>query len=665
MLSAFSTENPELSLRSKTPLAPRAKNFLHRQFQIIFLSIFIVGVATFAILSKTENMYTATTLVAIDTGADQLIASSGNTSVFQLASSLVDSEVEILRSYDTMRQVISDLPTSAHASTNQSTTFGGLASLIASATARSTDAPYNETRMVIDLVERTTIERLGHSFVVGVNVSDASPERAAQLANALAESYLYVRRETRLATVHAAEAVLATRVSDLDANLRSIEGRIDDMLLAAAAANLSRQEGVTTAHTNAVADVLANLASQRRALFAERAELTLLLQSEPKMVDTGDSPPRVRRSQIDEQLNALETITADARLQLQRFLNTEDLGPSLTLSVQRLQGEAQTTRQVYQEALERWRDVQLLTSHQTHQARILSHAIPPLESDQPTKLYVGVAGLVLGLGVGVGLGLVREQMFIGVFDADTIERATPLQIISLLPTVSRFDANAPQELVITQPGSRFAEGVRRIARTLDSTIDLEQRRERALCVLMTSFNANEGKSTLALAYAMHEAKSGRSTLLVDADLRQSALYTRLNWQMDGAEVQFSDVLAGQSTLADIGSLTFRDPETGMDVLGNTRPPYGSTETLLTSERFADLINAAKCKYDVVVIDSAPVAQAADARLLLSYADIVVMAIRYGRTRLPNIQKTLQRLGQHPAPPILGALTFVKPASADT
>lgn len=641
-------------------MTQRAKNFVHRQSQIILLSVVIVGASTLVILSKIGNMYTATTLVDVYTGADRLIASSGNTSIFQLASSMVDSEVEILRAYDTMRRAIRDLQASPDASTNHSTTHGSLASLISSATARSTNVPYDENRMVIDLFEQTTIERLGHSFVVGVKVSDASPERAAELANALAESYLNARRETRSAVASAAETALATRVSDLAANLRSIEGRIDDMLLSAAAANLARQEGVTTAHTNAVSDVLANLASQRRTLFAERAELTALLHSE---AEENDDAPRERRSQIDEQLTALETITADVRLQLQSFLNTEDLGPSLTLAVHRLQGEAQITRQVFQDALERWREVQLLTSHHAQQARIVSHAVPPLHSDQPTKLYVGLAGLVLGLGIGISLGLVREHVFLGVFDADTIERATPLQVISLLPTVSRFDANAPQELVIIQPGSRFAEGVRRIARTLDSTIRPEQRHEGALCVLMTSSRANEGKSTLALAYAMHEALSGKSTLLIDADLRQSALFDRLNWQLDAQAQQFSDVLAGQGTLADVADLTFRDPETGMDVLGDTRPPYGSTETLLTDERFADLISAAKCKYDVVVIDSAPVAQAADARILLSYADVVVMAIRYGRTTLPMIQKTLQRLDQHRAPPIFGALTFVEQAGA--
>lgn len=662
MLTLSSINHPQLRSRDKVSLVQRANNFRRRQSKIILLATTVIGALALAIAMHIDTLYTATTLIVVDTRAGQLTAAPGNTAVFQLTNSLVDNEVEMLRSYETMRRAIGDLGASTDYQTNQTTPLNGFISLISSTAIRSPTRQNSETRTIVDLSEHTLIERLGRSFTIAINVSDPSPDRAATLANALADGHLAERRETGLATARAAETALATRVADLAVNLRSIEGRVDDMLLAAAAANLARHEGVTAAQNSAVRDVLEHLASRRRMLFAERAELTLLLRAEPKTADSpleSDEDLQARRSQIDEQLTALETTTADVRQQLQGFLNTDDLGPSLTLTVQRLQGEAQTTRQVYQDALERWRQVQLLTSRHDTEVRILSRAVPPMRSDQPTKLYVGLAGLTLGLGIGVGIGFVREHVLQGVFDADMIERTTQLPIIALLPAVSRFDANAPQDLVTTHPASRFTEGVRRIARTLSTTVEFEQPDKGAFCVLMTSSNANEGKSTLALSYAMHEATVGKSTLLIDADLRQSALYDRLNWQMDATEVQFSDVLAGQGTLAEIAELTFRDPETGMNVLGNAKPPLGSVEKPLASTRFADLINAARRKYDVIVIDSAPTAHADDARILLGYVDVAVMAIRYGRTTLPNIQKTLRQLDQHRAPPIFGALTFAE------
>jgi uncharacterized protein involved in exopolysaccharide biosynthesis/Mrp family chromosome partitioning ATPase len=643
-------------------LVRRANNFRRRQSKIILFSTAVFSALTLASVIHIDALYTATTLIVVDTRAEQLTAAPGNTATFQLANSLVDNEVEILRSYETMRRAIGSLGAPTDQQTNRTTLLNGFISLISSTAAKSPTRQSLETRTIVDLTEHTVIERLGQSFTIAINVADPSPERAATLANALADGHLAERRQTSLATARAAEAALATRVADLAVNLRSIEGRVDDMLLAAAAANLARQSGVTPAQNEAVTDILQRLASERRALFAERAELARLLRADPTMASSPEQTRaglEARRLQIDEQLTNLEATTADVRQQLQGFLNTDDLGPILTLTMHRLQGEAQTTRQVYQEALERWRQVQLLTSRHGNEVRILSRAVPPLRSDQPTKLYLGLAGLTLGFGIGIGLGLVREHVLLGVFDADMIERATQLPIIALLPTVSRFDANAPQDLVTTHPASRFTEGIRQIARTLDTAVGLQQPDKGALCVLMTSSNANEGKSTLALSYAMHEATSGKSTLLIDADLRQAALYDRLNWQMDAAEAQFSDVLTGQGTLAQIAELTFRDPETGMNVLGNTKPPLGSVEKLLASTRFADLIRAARRKYEVIVIDSAPIAHATDARILLGYVDVAVMAVRYGRTTLPNIQKALCQLDQHRAPPIFGALTFVE------
>lgn len=625
----------------------------------------IVGVLTTAILSQVQETYTATALIVIDPGTHQLTATPNDVTVFQLANSIVDSEVAMLRSYEIGQRAISATQPVADLHSQQSTVMGDVVSLVTSAVAREQNRIGYEIQTAMDLLDRTTIERLGQSFVIRVDVSDPSPERAADLANALIDAHLSARRETRFTNASVAETALATRVADLAINLRSVEGRIDDMLLAAAAANLAREGGVTPTQNEAVANILDHLSNERRSLFAERADLTRLLRSEATSgVNSAETLEDLhdRRAEIDEELAVLETTTANVRQQLQDFLDPDNLGPSLSLSVQRLQSEAQALREIYQDALQRWRRAQLVTPHQSQQTRILSRAVPPVKSDQPRRLYVGLVGLMASISLGVGLGLVREHVWLGVFDVDIIERTTHLPIVAVLPRVSRFDANAPQDLVRTLPACHFTEGVRRIARNLHTSPNLQRHEQKALCVLMTSSRAGEGKSTLALAYAMLEATSGKSTLLIDADLRQSALYDRLHWQMDGVETQLSDVLAGQGTMADIGNLTFCDPETGLHVLGNVTPPLETADTLLVSDRFCDLVDAARNKYDVIVIDSAPALQANDAHLLLTHADATVIAMRCGKTRLPTIQKTLLSLRQHHAPPVFGVLTFAEQAS---
>jgi Mrp family chromosome partitioning ATPase len=179
-----------------------------------------------------------------------------------------------------------------------------------------------------------------------------------------------------------------------------------------------------------------------------------------------------------------------------------------------------------------------------------------------------------------------------------------------------------------------------------------------LSVLMTSPNAGEGKSTLALSLAMHAALAGKPTLLIDTDLRQSALFDRLQWQVDADDGQLSDVLTGDTRLDDIETLTFQDPLTGLHVLGNASPPLDQPERLITGQYLADLMQVARQRFDLIVIDSAPVLPFIDARSLLTFADVAILTMRYAQTPLTDIRHALRRLEQHRQPPILGALTFV-------
>jgi succinoglycan biosynthesis transport protein ExoP len=645
----------------------RLKRFARRQIKTINACVLMFGLSAIVIISHVPPLYTATALVRVDPDARHMSETSDRVDVSALAASLIESEVEILRSDTVARRAIRDSFVAPEGFSLQPSLVARLASPFVTTANSASHEQDAERRLVVDLTSRTRVERRPETFVVSVSVSDPAPQRAALLANALAEAYLAEKEDAQAAATQRVESMLAARVADLAVNLRSVEGRIDDMLLASAAASLARQPGVTAAQNSAIAAILEQLATERRTLFARRAALTRALRahqavSEPQTAQpmrvplTADNDPSTLQSQradIDERLTWLESATMDARDHLRDFMDIEDLSPGLSLTLFELQEEAETTRQVYHEALERLKQAQFLGQDADPGARLLSRAQPPLESRQPAKITFVVAGLAVGLGVGAGIGFLRERLFHGVFDAATIERAAQLPIVAVLPAVSRFDASAPQDLMVTAPLSPYAEAVRWLSLALQS----QRRVGQALCVLMTSPNANEGKSTLALSYAMQAALSGKSTLLIDADLRQSALFDRLQWQMEPTGMQFSDVLSGKGDLDDIARLTFRDPQTGLKVLGNAQPPLGPPDTILASPQFADLVTAARSDHDVVVIDSAPILAFVDARILLSYADVAVMAMRHGGTTLPQIQRALRALDHHRGPQILGALTF--------
>jgi polysaccharide biosynthesis transport protein len=657
----------------RTNFYSAGRRFIRRNVKTIVTCGVVVGLGAMASALFSTPQYSATTLVHVDTSATPSNERQSPIGLTLVVEGFVNSEVELLQSDATLRRVVREMDLSRADLSGSPGPLQQLADRLLRASPASANTQQRETRLVERLADQTTIARRGETFVIGITVSNPSPIQASRLANGIATAYLAARSDADALTTRRSRTVLAARVADLAVDLRALEGRIDDMLLAAAAANLASQDGVSAEQKNAVAAVLSQLADERQALFVERSGLTeTLRQNELRVAgytasvfasgiaaSSNDAEGRrealeARRTQIDQRLLALETATIDARDQLQDFLDTSGLAPSIALSLRRVTEQAELTRGLYREAVQRWRDAQLRADDQTPGARILSPAMPPLSDNHLPTPLVTMLGLLAGLAFGVGVGAVRERFFGGIMDAETVERATDLQVATILPQVSRFDAGAPQDLITNDPVSLYAEAVRRLSRTVESW----RGDDGHLSVLMTSPNAGEGKSTLALSLAMHAALAGKPTLLIDTDLRQSALFDRLQWQVDADDGQLSDVLTGDTRLDDIETLTFQDPLTGLHVLGNASPPLDQPERLITGQYLADLMQVARQRFDLIVIDSAPVLPFIDARSLLTFADVAILTMRYAHTPLTDIRHALRRLEQHRQPPILGALTFV-------
>jgi capsular exopolysaccharide synthesis family protein len=71
------------------------------------------------------------------------------------------------------------------------------------------------------------------------------------------------------------------------------------------------------------------------------------------------------------------------------------------------------------------------------------------------------------------------------------------------------------------------------------------------------------------------------------------------------------------------------------------PP--SPPELLGSERFSTLLKELKQSYDWVLVDSPPAASLADATLLASMVDMVILIVRQAQTDRDLVIKTVQRL----------------------
>ncbi|MCS6870170.1 MAG: CpsD/CapB family tyrosine-protein kinase [Anaerolineae bacterium] len=156
-------------------------------------------------------------------------------------------------------------------------------------------------------------------------------------------------------------------------------------------------------------------------------------------------------------------------------------------------------------------------------------------------------------------------------------------------------------------------------------------------LLITSAAADEGKSATAANLAVTMAQGGSRVILVDADLRrpsQSALWKLPNERgLTTAILENlqADALPLQNTVVD-----------GLRVL-TSGAPVPNPADLLGSKRMDSLIAALKAQADYVIFDAPPVLAAADAPLLATKLDAVLLVLQAGSTRRDHAQRAKEAL----------------------
>lgn len=137
---------------------------------------------------------------------------------------------------------------------------------------------------------------------------------------------------------------------------------------------------------------------------------------------------------------------------------------------------------------------------------------------------------------------------------------------------------------------------------------------------ITSYSASEGKSSISFQLAASLAQTGKRVLLLDADLRNSTLQSRLKvrTKIDG----LSHYLSG---MANVNELMHGTDIPGLYIMfAGIRVP--NAVELLGSDRFKKLIPALRDVFDYVIVDTAPLGQVIDSAVIAPELDGTVIVI---------------------------------------
>jgi capsular exopolysaccharide synthesis family protein len=165
-------------------------------------------------------------------------------------------------------------------------------------------------------------------------------------------------------------------------------------------------------------------------------------------------------------------------------------------------------------------------------------------------------------------------------------------------------------------------------------------------LLITSPAPGEGKTTVSSNLAIALAETGRRVLLIDADLRRPSLHEIFAlpnvWGLSSLLKRSKPV-----TECPFASIAQETAVPGLFVVPSGPPPSTGTSQLLHSCRVVELLGRLRTEFDSILIDTPPMLQIADARVLAPLADGVLLVLRAGQTPRETARAAINRLlGDH-------------------
>ncbi len=197
-----------------------------------------------------------------------------------------------------------------------------------------------------------------------------------------------------------------------------------------------------------------------------------------------------------------------------------------------------------------------------------------------------------------------------------------------------------KDLYITKsPKSLFAESIRSI-RTNIAFADIDKK---AKIIINTSPEAGDGKSFVTANLAVAYAQEGKKVLLVDADLRRGRQHEIFN-VMNVTSGGYSNLMLNYKDGIDLDKYIVSSKEKNIDVLPTGPTPPNPVE-LLGSDNNKKLLEQLKKKYDLVILDCAPIIGLSDALILAKLGDINLLTVSAKKTKMENLERVKKLFDQ--------------------
>jgi len=461
------------------------------------------------------------------------------------------------------------------------------------------------------------------------------------------------------------------RIHETRGDLEGMIHRLDQFIASPSSSQVGFHLAAGNSQYQSTNNALTELQLKKETLLKDYTPL------HPEVVETGRKVlenAKKMRFFLYSQIAELSKKETDARNDLQELDRKSSALMEKKLEYDRLKRKVELHSDMTTLLERKNQEAQIRKAEKPEEVSIVKPALFPAEPINPLRAApTGAMGLLIGVVVGMIAAFIVETFDTSLGAIEEVEETLKTPVWGVVPQAEEKELqevvkkNLPEGLsefssphVISlvshfAPKSMMAESFRALRTNVQGKG--EQDGVRAICI--TSASPQEGKTLVSVNLSVAMAQTGLKTLLVGSDMRKPSvgrvfglehspglsdiLLGNLGWRR--AVKTISDVLVGAMTLEE----TITTP--GLDnlhiITSGAIPP--NPAELIDSKRLRDFVEEAKKEYDFIVFDSPPILSTADAAILASKMDGVLLVYRIGAVSRGLLKRSTTQLEQVKSP----------------
>jgi tyrosine-protein kinase Etk/Wzc len=461
-------------------------------------------------------------------------------------------------------------------------------------------------------------EKGKQSGIIGVSMEGTNARKTADILNALGLEYIRQNVERKSEEAEKSLAFLDKQLPVMKANLEQAEVKYN---------NLRNSRGTVDLDEEAKSILMQSVQSQSKLveLKQKRDELLTRFQNANPLVEA-----------VNQQLRTLNVELESVNTKIKRL-------PSIEQDVLRLTRDVKVSTELYTSLLNTAQQLRLVKASKVGNARLLDIAETPLKPVRPKRAIVIAIALLAGLFLGVVGAFIRKNLFGGIDEPHEIEQMLGLTVSAAIPHSEKQNAlyskmdgksNKVSLLASDDPGDLAIESLRSFRTSLQFSMLGAQNN----IVMISGPTPGVGKSFVSVNFAAVLAATGKKVLLIDADIRKGYLQRYFGLQRPNG---LSEIISGKLALE---AAIHKNVVDNVDFISTGILPPNPAE-LLAHVHLADLLATASSRYDIVLIDTAPVLAVSDALVVAPHVGTVFNVVRGGVSTMGEIEEAVKRFKQ--------------------